>query len=155
MRTVPTWESLKQVTSAVVQVIRGFDEFAQQCSARRHEALAAHGSKYKTSLCRDLQVKGKCPRGNTCSFAHSQEELERYCTRNKKLFGAHSVHMAANRAPTSSALTPQETAELVAIRKATQEKLRIRGYDSDPQLQIFGGSSGDLSSTGRYVTWLV
>ncbi len=73
----------------------------------------------------------------------------RYRARNKKLFGLLPQHVGAGRAPTSSALTPQETAELAAITKATQEKLRIRGHDSDPQMQIFGGSSGDLSSTGR------
>lgn len=34
--------------------------------------------KYKTSMCRDITQKRGCPRGNNCTFAHSEEELERY-----------------------------------------------------------------------------
>ncbi|PAV81904.1 hypothetical protein WR25_17318 [Diploscapter pachys] len=30
---------------------------------------------YKTELCRDYQQQGRCPRGLTCRFAHSPEEL--------------------------------------------------------------------------------
>ena len=33
--------------------------------------------KYKTHMCRDLAQRGKCPRGVNCTFAHSQEEMER------------------------------------------------------------------------------
>lgn len=35
-------------------------------------------SKYKTSMCRDLRQQGGCPRGTNCTFAHSQEELEKW-----------------------------------------------------------------------------
>uniref|UniRef100_A0A4W2HVY4 RING-type E3 ubiquitin transferase n=1 Tax=Bos indicus x Bos taurus TaxID=30522 RepID=A0A4W2HVY4_BOBOX len=42
-------------------------------------------SKYKTSMCRDLRQQGGCPRGTNCTFAHSQEELEKYRLRNKKI----------------------------------------------------------------------
>jgi hypothetical protein len=76
-RVVPSWDMLKQIMNAVLQLMQGFDEFMQQRNARRQDMLTAQSPKYKTSLCRDLQVKGKCPRGNTCSFAHTQEELER------------------------------------------------------------------------------
>lgn len=34
-------------------------------------------SKYKTYMCRDMKQKGGCPRGASCTFAHSQEELEK------------------------------------------------------------------------------
>lgn len=34
------------------------------------------------SLCRDLTLRGTCPRGIHCTFAHSDEELEKY--RNKR-----------------------------------------------------------------------
>ena len=78
MRIVPTWDLLIQTTNAVLQMMRGFDEFMQQRNARRHDVLTSQSPKYKTSLCRDLQIKGKCPRGNNCTFAHSQEELDRY-----------------------------------------------------------------------------
>lgn len=44
-------------------------------------------SKYKTYMCRDMKQKGGCPRGASCTFAHSQEELEKWvltttCQRN-------------------------------------------------------------------------
>lgn len=34
-------------------------------------------SKYKTSMCRDLRQQGGCPRGSNCTFAHTQDELEK------------------------------------------------------------------------------
>ncbi|XP_054919836.1 uncharacterized protein roq isoform X4 [Dermacentor andersoni] len=34
------------------------------------------GSRYKTSLCRDVAQRGSCPRGAHCTFAHSQEEMD-------------------------------------------------------------------------------
>ncbi|MGH0122730.1 UNVERIFIED_CONTAM: hypothetical protein FKN15_007061 [Acipenser sinensis] len=46
---------------------------------------AQPNSKYKTSMCRDLRQQGGCPRGASCTFAHSQEELEKYRMRNKKI----------------------------------------------------------------------
>lgn len=33
--------------------------------------------RYKVSLCRDLIMRGTCPRGGGCTFAHSEEELEK------------------------------------------------------------------------------
>ncbi|KAG9338462.1 hypothetical protein JZ751_025696 [Albula glossodonta] len=42
-------------------------------------------SKYKTYMCRDMKQKGGCPRGASCTFAHSQEELEKYRKMNKRL----------------------------------------------------------------------
>ncbi|KAL3191888.1 hypothetical protein MRX96_059393 [Rhipicephalus microplus] len=39
------------------------------------------GSRYKTSLCRDVVQRGSCPRGAHCTFAHSQEEMDRYRAR--------------------------------------------------------------------------
>lgn len=31
---------------------------------------------YKTKLCREFSANGSCPRGDICSFAHGQEELQ-------------------------------------------------------------------------------
>ncbi|XP_026757339.2 roquin-1 isoform X2 [Galleria mellonella] len=39
-------------------------------------------TKYKVSMCRDTANRSFCPRGNTCTFAHSEEELERYRSTN-------------------------------------------------------------------------
>ncbi|XP_065303763.1 roquin-1 isoform X7 [Dermacentor albipictus] len=41
------------------------------------------GSRYKTSLCRDVAQRGSCPRGAHCTFAHSQEEMDRVFTSKK------------------------------------------------------------------------
>lgn len=36
-----------------------------------------HAAKYKISMCRDLTTRGSCPRGANCTFAHSEEELDK------------------------------------------------------------------------------
>uniref|UniRef100_A0A4W6E3D0 RING-type E3 ubiquitin transferase n=1 Tax=Lates calcarifer TaxID=8187 RepID=A0A4W6E3D0_LATCA len=56
-------------------------------------------SKYKTYMCRDMKQKGGCPRGASCTFAHSQEELEKYRKMNKRL---------AARLPGPGGLIPDE-----------------------------------------------
>ncbi|KAL6437682.1 hypothetical protein ACFW04_004223 [Cataglyphis niger] len=33
--------------------------------------------KYKVSMCRDLALRGTCPRSNNCTFAHSDTELDK------------------------------------------------------------------------------
>ncbi|KAH9630188.1 hypothetical protein HF086_000748 [Spodoptera exigua] len=35
-------------------------------------------NKYKVSMCRDAATRSFCPRGNSCTFAHSEEEMERF-----------------------------------------------------------------------------
>ncbi|XP_014291504.1 roquin-1 isoform X1 [Halyomorpha halys] len=42
-----------------------------------------HG-KYKVSLCRDLALRGSCPRGPNCTFAHSDDELDKFRSKNRK-----------------------------------------------------------------------
>ncbi|RMX56030.1 hypothetical protein pdam_00017456 [Pocillopora damicornis] len=37
----------------------------------------SHNNKFKTSMCRD-HTRGGCPRGPHCTFAHSEEELEKF-----------------------------------------------------------------------------
>jgi len=33
--------------------------------------------KYKVSMCRDLALRGICPRSSNCTFAHSDTELDK------------------------------------------------------------------------------
>ncbi|KAF6201838.1 hypothetical protein GE061_004233 [Apolygus lucorum] len=40
--------------------------------------------KYKVSLCRDLLIRGTCPRGPNCTFAHSGDELDKFRSKNRK-----------------------------------------------------------------------
>ncbi|XP_013923061.1 PREDICTED: roquin-2, partial [Thamnophis sirtalis] len=85
----PTWEQLENATVAVKTVVRGLVDFIQNHSRKGPEIPQPQpNSKYKTSLCRDLRQQGGCPRGNNCTFAHSQEELEKYRLRNKKIGAA-------------------------------------------------------------------
>ncbi|XP_049516498.1 roquin-1-like isoform X5 [Dermacentor silvarum] len=64
------------------------------------------GSRYKTSLCRDVAQRGSCPRGAHCTFAHSQEEMDRkppYVRQNRyrKVFTAkkHSAPVQNSQPP--------------------------------------------------------
>ncbi|XP_048414469.1 roquin-2 isoform X5 [Stegostoma tigrinum] len=82
----PTWEQLENAMVAVRTVVHGLVDFIQNFSKKGHETPQPQpNSKYKTSMCRDLRQQGGCPRGANCTFAHSQEELEKYRMRNKKI----------------------------------------------------------------------
>ncbi|XP_030623235.1 roquin-2 [Chanos chanos] len=85
----PSWEELERVMLAVKVVVHGLVEFIQNFSKKSHETTQPQpNSKYKTSMCRDLRQQGGCPRGINCTFAHTQDELEKYRMRNKKVNGA-------------------------------------------------------------------
>lgn len=38
---------------------------------------AGPAGKYKVSMCRDLTLRGSCPRSGSCTFAHSDVELDK------------------------------------------------------------------------------
>ncbi|XP_057176833.1 roquin-2 isoform X1 [Triplophysa rosa] len=85
----PSWGELESVLLAVKVIVHGLVEFIQNFSKKSHESSQAQpNSKYKTSMCRDLRQQGGCPRGASCTFAHTQEELEKYRIRNRKASGA-------------------------------------------------------------------
>eukprot|EP00063_Salmo_salar_P019317 XP_013994152.1 PREDICTED: roquin-2-like isoform X3 [Salmo salar] len=82
----PWWEELESVMLAVKVVVHDLVEFIHNFSKKSHEtAQPQPNSKYKTSICRDLRQQGGCPRGSNCTFAHTQDELEKM--RNKKISG--------------------------------------------------------------------
>ncbi|XP_038139574.1 roquin-2 isoform X1 [Cyprinodon tularosa] len=81
----PSWAELESVMLAVKFVVHGLVEFVQNFSKKSHETPQPQAnSKYKTSMCRDLRQQGGCPRGTSCTFAHTQDELEKFRLRNKK-----------------------------------------------------------------------
>uniref|UniRef100_A0A8C1FNI2 RING-type E3 ubiquitin transferase n=1 Tax=Cyprinus carpio carpio TaxID=630221 RepID=A0A8C1FNI2_CYPCA len=85
----PSWAELESVLLAVKVVVHGLVEFIQNFSKKSNESPQAQpNSKYKTSMCRDLRQQGGCPRGASCTFAHTQEELEKHRLRNRKPSGA-------------------------------------------------------------------
>ncbi|KAL0966615.1 hypothetical protein UPYG_G00297470 [Umbra pygmaea] len=82
----PTWEQLEKGLVAVKTVVHGLVDFIQNhCKKGTDPQQPPQHSKYKTYMCRDMKQKGGCPRGASCTFAHSQEELEKYRKMNKRL----------------------------------------------------------------------
>uniref|UniRef100_A0A4W6E0P5 RING-type E3 ubiquitin transferase n=1 Tax=Lates calcarifer TaxID=8187 RepID=A0A4W6E0P5_LATCA len=96
----PTWEQLEKGLVAVKTVVHGLVDFIQNHSKKGADPQQPpQHSKYKTYMCRDMKQKGGCPRGASCTFAHSQEELEKYRKMNKRL---------AARLPGPGGLIPDE-----------------------------------------------
>ncbi|XP_057712753.1 roquin-1 isoform X1 [Corythoichthys intestinalis] len=82
----PTWDQLEKGLVAVKTVVHGLVDFIQNHSKKGADPQQPpQHSKYKTYMCRDMKLKGGCPRGASCTFAHSQEELEKYRKMNKRL----------------------------------------------------------------------
>ncbi|XP_017011686.3 roquin-1 isoform X2 [Drosophila takahashii] len=87
------WPDLAEALDAVRHSVVGLVNFLQHHGVRKaQDGISGGGSgggtansnpKYKISLCRDLNVRRVCPRGASCTFAHSQEEVERYRARNR------------------------------------------------------------------------
>ncbi|XP_051557506.1 roquin-1 isoform X2 [Myxocyprinus asiaticus] len=107
----PTWEQLEKGLVAVKTVVHGLVDFIQNHSKKGADTQQPpQHSKYKTYMCRDMKQKGGCPRGASCTFAHSQEELEKYRKMNKRL---------AARLPCTPGLLPDEVVSLEPGRKAS------------------------------------
>lgn len=91
---LPTWSECDGALEAARMAVRGLIDFVSshgggsRSNGRQSEQSAhgSHGIKYKTSLCRDL-LRGGCPRGTNCTFAHSEEELDRFRSRHRKNSG--------------------------------------------------------------------
>lgn len=121
----PSWENLEAVMKAVKTVVRGLVDFIQSSGSKKVDNTAYVNVRYKTSMCRDLSEKGRCPRGTNCTFAHSQEELEKFRARNKR--------SGRNACPASdtSTLTPKQKVQLDQITKTSLEKQRQMSGGSD------------------------
>ncbi|XP_026736361.1 roquin-1 isoform X2 [Trichoplusia ni] len=99
----PSWQQLAEVMTSLKEVVAGLIHYLQQQATGRdsnhnqkHPApercLDSNTSqnspatatstpthtKYKVSMCRDAAASSFCPRGSACTFAHSEDELERY-----------------------------------------------------------------------------
>ncbi|XP_036200267.1 roquin-1 isoform X5 [Myotis myotis] len=82
----PTWEQLENGLVAVRTVVHGLVDYIQNHSKKgADQQQPPQHSKYKTYMCRDMKQRGGCPRGASCTFAHSQEELEKFRKMNKRL----------------------------------------------------------------------
>ena len=75
----PDWGTVEAALTAANQVVAGLVNFCSLSGYRKAGESGSSGvSRYKTSLCRDLATHGSCPRGNNCTFAHSQQELDHH-----------------------------------------------------------------------------
>ncbi|XP_041095092.1 roquin-2-like isoform X2 [Polyodon spathula] len=157
----PTWEQLEDVMAAVKTVVHGLVDFIQNFSKKGHETPQPQpNSKYKTSMCRDLRQQGGCPRGANCTFAHAQEELEKYRMRNKKISASvrpfpvsqvllGNVGVNSTTATTVSGST-ESMGEMIhstngVHRESSEPQLIPRGADSpldELKKLARGGSSG-------------
>lgn len=82
----PSWEQLENGLVAVRTVVHGLVDYIQNHSKKgADQQQPPQHSKYKTYMCRDMKQRGGCPRGASCTFAHSQEELEKFRKMNKRL----------------------------------------------------------------------
>lgn len=90
--TSPSWCECCGALDAVRIVVTGLVEFIQHHGSRKlQEPGHPHNAKYKISMCRDHTLRGSCPRGTNCTFAHSEEELEKYRAKNRKAIVRCSV----------------------------------------------------------------
>lgn len=73
------------------------------CSRDPYQGLSQAHGKYKTTMCRDLLLPQSCPRGASCTFAHTQDEMERYRSQKKNMKNMseaeHSATCSMNNSP--------------------------------------------------------
>ncbi|XP_034039596.1 roquin-1b [Thalassophryne amazonica] len=131
----PTWEQLEKGLVAVKTVVHGLVDFIQNHSKKGADPQQPpQHSKYKTYMCRDMKQKGGCPRGASCTFAHSQEELEKYRKMNKRL---------AARLPGPGGLLSDEGLPLdVTVTRKPSPLTNGSGGPSLPQLIARGTDTG-------------
>ncbi|BFZ20307.1 hypothetical protein BsWGS_23345 [Bradybaena similaris] len=116
----PSWENLEAIMRSLNTVMSAFVEFLSNPDHRsRLETTPVQNTRYKTSMCRDFTARATCPRGNTCTFAHSQEELERYRSRSRRSGSKGSLSAAEK---TSSSLTPSECDQLRQVQLLSKHK---------------------------------
>uniref|UniRef100_A0A3P8XBU6 RING-type E3 ubiquitin transferase n=1 Tax=Esox lucius TaxID=8010 RepID=A0A3P8XBU6_ESOLU len=136
----PTWELLDTGLVAVKTVVHGLVDFIQNHSKKGSDPQQPpQHSKYKTYMCRDMKQKGGCPRGASCTFAHSQDELEKYRKMNKRL---------AARRPLSLSLTQLNEVGLLPEEVGMLEGLAHKGLTNGMVSSVTGSALPQLISRG-------
>ncbi|XP_023387032.1 roquin-1 isoform X5 [Pteropus vampyrus] len=160
----PTWEQLENGLVAVRTVVHGLVDYIQNHSKKgADQQQPPQHSKYKTYMCRDMKQRGGCPRGASCTFAHSQEELEKFRKMNKRLVPRRPLSASLGQLnevglPSPSVL-PDEGAVDLPSRKApalpngivsagsTVTQLIPRGTDPSYDSSLKPGKIDHLSSS--------
>ncbi|XP_048352463.1 roquin-1 isoform X3 [Sphaerodactylus townsendi] len=159
----PTWEQLENGLVAVRTVVHGLVDYIQNHSKKgADQQQPPQHSKYKTYMCRDMKQRGGCPRGASCTFAHSQEELEKFRKMNKRLVPRRPLSASLgqlNEVGLSSAILSEEGAVDLPSRKpsalpngmvsagSTVTQLISRGTDSSYDSALKPGKMDHLSSS--------
>ena len=110
----PGWQTVEEALNAAKLVVGGLVNFCSLSGYRKAgESYSSQVSRYKTSLCRDLATHGSCPRGNNCTFAHSQQELDHHRRGVRRGGGGRGRDMGHTPSPASPpppppALPPKE-----------------------------------------------
>lgn len=131
--TTPLWKECTDCLEAVKQVVAGLVEFIQQHGSRRvQDTSHSQHAKYKISMCRDLTLRGSCPRGTNCTFAHSNEELDKYRAKNRKTTNrTNKEHRIECQSPVTKKVFPQPE-EYYTVTNSAVSPVPIQariGYD--------------------------
>uniref|UniRef100_A0A8D0HGW7 RING-type E3 ubiquitin transferase n=1 Tax=Sphenodon punctatus TaxID=8508 RepID=A0A8D0HGW7_SPHPU len=120
-------------------------------------------SKYKTYMCRDMKQRGGCPRGASCTFAHSQEELEKFRKMNKRMVPRRPLSASLGQLnevglPSAAILSDEGTVDLpnrkssalpngIVSTGSTVTQLISRGTDSSYESALKPGKIDHLSNS--------
>ncbi|ERE72677.1 roquin [Cricetulus griseus] len=159
----PTWEQLENGLVAVRTVVHGLVDYIQNHSKKgADQQQPPQHSKYKTYMCRDMKQRGGCPRGASCTFAHSQEELEKFRKMNKRLVPRRPLSASLGQLNEvglpSAPILPDESAVDLSSRKppalpngivsgGTVTQLIPRGTDPSYDSSLKPGKLDHLSSS--------
>ncbi|ALC44834.1 roq [Drosophila busckii] len=117
-----SWSDVSQALDAVRQAVLGLVNFLQHHGVRKPQETSlisgpasSTNTKYKISLCRDLNIRGVCPRGTSCTFAHSQEEVDMHRARNRGKHMKVVMQQAVVKKPLGNELAPHNSAAMLPI----------------------------------------
>ncbi|XP_030135273.4 roquin-1 isoform X10 [Taeniopygia guttata] len=160
----PTWEQLENGLVAVRTVVHGLVDYIQNHSKKgTDQQQPPQHSKYKTYMCRDMKQRGGCPRGASCTFAHSQEELEKFRKMNKRLVPRRPLSASLGQLnevglPSGAILSEEGGVDLpnrktsalpngIVSTGSTVTQLISRGTDSSYESALKPGKMDHLSSS--------
>uniref|UniRef100_A0A452IB33 RING-type E3 ubiquitin transferase n=1 Tax=Gopherus agassizii TaxID=38772 RepID=A0A452IB33_9SAUR len=160
----PTWEQLENGLVAVRTVVHGLVDYIQNHSKKgTDQQQPPQHSKYKTYMCRDMKQRGGCPRGASCTFAHSQEELEKFRKMNKRLVPRRPLSASLGQLnevglPSAAILSDEGAVDLPSRKSSalsngivstvsTGTQLISRGTDSSFDSALKPGKIDHLSSS--------
>ncbi|CAH1367477.1 unnamed protein product [Tenebrio molitor] len=138
--STPSWKDCSDALEAVRLVVAGLVEFIHQHGSRKlQDTSHSPHTKYKISMCRDLTLRGSCPRGTNCTFAHTNEELEnvfRYRAKNRKTIIRNKEHRIDSQSPTEKVYPQTEdyysmpnTATVSPVPIPAVVQIQRMGYD--------------------------